>query len=317
MTVPLDDSSLIYLDDELVPVAQAKVSVFDHAFLYGDGVFETFRVVDGCLFRMEEHLDRLQRSAKAIALSLPGERSSFEESIVRTVEANHWPMCFVKAIVTRGAGSEPLLEHTGLKSRLVVIARPSMPFFEDGAAAKGLSAAVVGTRKTPAAALDPRIKSLNYLNVIKARIEARDLGADEALLLDDGGHVVEGSIYNVIAVHGNRLSTPRSGCLEGITLSTVLDAAREQGFQIDFTDLFPYDLECADEVIFTSTAVGVLPVTSLNGRPVGSGSAGPVFHRLLKLYERALNDPSYRTETALAKVGSYSEPNAVGDGVKE
>lgn len=303
-TGPRDDGSLIYMNGALTPAQDAKVSVFDHAFLYGDGIFETFRVVEGRVFRLGEHLARLGRSAAAIGLDLPIPLSEIRQAVIDTVGANPWPMSFVKAIVTRGAGAEPLLEHTGLASRLVIIVRPSMPFFKEGAAAAGLSAAIVGTRKTPFASLDPRIKSLNYLNVIKSRIEARNLGANESILLDERGRVVEASIYNIIAVSGKRVFTPRDGCLEGITLETTLEAASRLGFSVERGDVYPYDLESADEVIFTSTAVGLLPLVTLNGRPVGGGRSGPAFARLSAAYQEALLDPARGTATALAVVSS-------------
>lgn len=295
MIAPPDDGFVIHLDGKLVPTRDATVSVFDHAFLYGDGIFETFRVAAGLVFRMDDHLDRLERSAAAIALTLPLPRPEIAAAILETIAANHLPDCFVKAIISRGAGTEPLLEHAGLSSRLVVIVRPSMPFFAEGVATKGLSAAIVGTRKTPAAALDPRIKSLNYLNVIKSRIEARGLGADESILLDDRGRVVEASIYNIIAVHGRDLLTPREGCLQGITLEATLEAATAQGFRVHRTAVYPYDLESADEVLLTSTAVGVVPVTTLNGRAIGAGSPGPTFQALAAVYEQILRDPRQGT----------------------
>ena len=293
-TGPPDDGSLVYLDGDLVPVAEARVSVYDHAFLYGDGIFETVRVVDGRAFRLRDHLDRLERSAAAIALDLPASREEIADALLRSVAANGLRMSFVKVIVTRGAGSEPLLRHEGLTSAIVILVRPSMPFL-DGEGSVGISAAVVGTRKTPAAALDPRIKSLNYLNVIQSRIEARAMGAEESILLDGQGRVAEGSIYNVIAVHGRRLISPAEGCLEGITLRTVWEAALECGYDAERTTVYPYDLATCDELIFTSTAVGLVPVTSVNGRQVGSGAPGPVFADLRAGYERALTDPAHGT----------------------
>ena len=300
MTTERDDGFLVSIDGELVPTRDAKVSVFDHAFLYGDGIFETFRVADGRVYRMGEHLDRLERSARAIALALPLPRPRLTATILRAIAANGLPDGFVKAIVSRGAGPEPLLEHAGLTSRLVVIVRPSMPFFKDGQGEQGLSAAIVGTRKTPAAALDPRIKSLNYLNVIKSRIEARDLGASESILLDDRGRVVEASIYNVVAARGRELLTPAEGCLQGITLDATLALAEARGYRALRANLYPYDLESADELIFTSTAVGLLPVTGLNGRPVGDGRPGPVYAELTAAYEADLRDPANGTAVPAA-----------------
>lgn len=290
---PRDDDSLVYLDGELVPVSEARVSVYDHAFLYGDGVFETVRVVEGRAFRLPEHLDRLERSAAAISLALPEPRERIAEAILRTVAANGHRMSFVKVILTRGAGSEPLLRHEGLRSTIAILVWPSMPFLDPGE--EGVSAAVVGTRKTPAMSLDPRIKSLNYLNVIQSRIEARSMGADESILLDTQGRVAEGSIYNVIVSHRGRLTSPAEGCLEGITLRTIWEAALERGYAAERTSVYPYDLLNADEVMFASTAVGLIPVTTVNGSPVGCGSPGPVYADLRDAYEGALTDPARGT----------------------
>ncbi|MGI9253601.1 MAG: aminotransferase class IV [Thermomicrobiales bacterium] len=293
-TGPIDDR-LIYLDGRIVPTHEATVHVFDHSFLYGDGIFETFKVADGLVYQMDAHLDRLERSAAAIALDLPLGRAGIARAILDTIAANRLPDCFVKAIVSRGCGAEPLLEHTGLQSALVVMVRPAMPFFAEGTAEQGISAAIVSVRKTPAASLDPRIKSNNYLNVIKSRIEARNLGARESILLDDRGRVVEASIYNIIVVNGKRLRTPAEGYLEGITLQTCFDAAAARGYTVAEANLYPYDLESADEILFTSTAVGVIPVTTLNGRPVAGGRSGPVYDLLSRAYEDALRNPALGT----------------------
>jgi branched-chain amino acid aminotransferase len=291
---PGADDMVVFLDGELVPTAQARVTAFDHGLLYGDGVFETVRVVDGLAFRLEHHLDRLERSAAAIALDLPWTREELQGALLETAAANGCPMCFCKLILTRGAGREPLLKHEGLRPRLLITARESMPFVQgDGPAT--LTAAIVGTRKTPGAALDPRIKSLNYLNIIQSRIQARALGAEESILLDDRGRVAEGSIYNVIAVCGDELVSPAEGCLEGITLDTAFELAAELGMRPRRGDVWPYDLQTADEVLFASTAVGIVAVTAIDGRPIGDGAPGPVFAAIEGAYAGALTDPARGT----------------------
>ena len=291
MSRPHDDP-VIWVGSGLVPAGDATVSVYDHAFLYGDGVFETLRTTAGRIFHLEQHLDRLERSAAATALELPGGREGVRSAVLQTIAANGFADCFVKAIVTRGAGEEPILEHEGLESRLVVIARPSMPFLTPDEEQSGISAAVVGRQKTPMAALDPRIKSLNYLNIILSRIEARGLGARESILLDALGRVTEGSIYNVLVVRGREIVTPAEGCLEGITRDAVFTAARALGYEARLGDVYTPDLQTADEVLFTSTAVGVIAVTAVNGRPVGSGRAGPAWSELSGAYRGALVDPA-------------------------
>lgn len=291
---PAADGSVVFLDGELVPTPDAKVTVFDHGLLYGDGIFETVLVVEGRAFRLDDHLRRLERSAAAIALEVPWGLEELRAAILETAAANGSRRCFCKIILTRGAGSEPLLKHEGLRPRLLITARESMPFVE-GEGPPTLTTAIVGTRKTPGAALDPRIKCLNYLNIIQSRIEARALGADESLLLDDRGRVAEGSIYNVIAVRDGELVSPAEGCLEGVTLDTVYRIAPELGLRARRGDLWPYDLRVADEVLFVSTAVGVVAVTDVDGRPVGDGVPGPVFTALARAYATALTSPDLTT----------------------
>lgn len=291
-------SGCVFIRGEIVPSELARISVLDHSVLYGDGVFETFRVVDGHIFRMPDHLRRLVRSSRAISLNLPMPLEDISRALIRTVAASGLANCFVKLVVTRGAGELPVLNHAGLTSELIIIATPAIPLVAGGdAGGRGISAAIVGTRKTAPAAFDPRVKSLNYLNIIKSRIEAHGLGADESILLDDRGRVVEASVYNLIAVRGNKLTTPLEGCLEGITLDTVIGAAQGLGLCIDRSELYPYDIAVADEIILTSTATGVIPVVTLNGQPVGAGVPGPIWAKLADAYGASLKDPTYLTST--------------------
>lgn len=301
---------VVYLDGKTVPADEARISVYDHAVLYGDGIFETFRIVERNVFRLDDHLDRLARSAAGLRLTLPMAGSGIRDALMQTVRESGMSDCFAKLLVTRGAGSAPVLNHQSLTSQLIIIVAPAMPLVAGPSGDAGISAAVVATRKTSPSALDPRIKSLNYLNIIQSRIDASGLGADESILLDDQGRVVEASVYNIIAVRGGRLATPAGGCLEGITLDTVLTAASQEGFTVVHCDLYPHDLAAADEIILTSTAVGVVAVTKLNGMPVAAGQPGPIWQKLSALYGRAL-----RADTYLTPIGQHASPSPALEGV--
>lgn len=295
-------SGVVYIRGEIVAADEARISVFDHSVLYGDGIFETFRIVDGQIFRMTDHLQRLVRSAAGLQLALPMPVDDIAAALRQTIVRSGLANCFTKLLVTRGSGNAPVLNHQGLASELIIVASPAMPLVATRSAGPAISAATVSTRKTSPAALDPRIKSLNYLNIIQSRIEANGLGADESILLDDQGRVVEASVYNIIVAHGGCLTTPASGCLEGITLDTVIAAAESTGTAVQRRDIYPNDLAVADEIILTSTAVGVIPVTELNGNPVGAGSPGPKWKALADAYELSLRDRSYLTSVDISAI---------------
>lgn len=278
-----------YVDGAFVAEAAATVPVLDHAVLYGDGVFDTVVAWRGRLFRLDDHVDRLFRSMAAVAIEPPVERGRLRALTCETVARNRLDDAYVKWIVTRGSNGLPLMDPTGCRSTLIILARPYIhraPADPDAA----LTLKTVAIRRPSGQVLDPRVKSLNYLNLVQAKLEAKAAKADEALMLDLQGQVCEAPGYNVFVARGSRLATPRRDVLAGITRDSVLGLARDQGLEAVECDLELYDVYTADEVFLTSTAGGLVPIGTVDGRRIGTGRPGPVFRLLAEGYLRMLAD---------------------------
>jgi branched-chain amino acid aminotransferase len=278
----------VHVDGHICLPEEAKISVFDRGFLYGDSVYETIGTVRGRLFALSDHLDRLERSAERLSLRLPP-RAAIEEAIRETLAAAGNAESRVRVIVTRGGGKLDLDPASAGEPRLVVIAGPlggpTPEMYE-----RGVAVAIVSVTRNLPGAIDPAIKSGNYLNNVMALSEARRRpGVHEAILLAATGSVAEGASSNVFAVKGDEILTPALsvGILAGVTRDKVVQLARTSGIgcrELEF--LAPDDLRTADEIFLTSAARGVLPVTQIDGRPVGGGMPGPVTRRMMELYER-------------------------------
>lgn len=275
----------IYLDGRLVDESEAKISVFDHGLLYGDGVFEGIRLYGGNLFRLNEHLERLERSAKAILLKLPLGREELVRAVADTCRANGLKDAYIRLVVTRGAGDLGLSPWLCAKPTVFCIAS-GISLYPPEFYENGLSIVTVPTRRIGAAALPPTVKSLNYLNNILAKIEARQFGAQEAVMLNDLGHVAECTADNIFAVHKGGILTPAAvhGALEGITRGAVIDIARDLGVPFAEADLTRYDFWCADECFLTGTGAEIVPVVKLDGREIGDGRPGPVTRRVAEAF---------------------------------
>jgi len=271
----------IYIDGHLHPREDARISVFDHGLLYGDGVFEGIRVYARRVFRLEEHLVRLEASAQAIALRLPLERAELAEAVRETVRANRQEDGYVRLVVTRGDGPLGLDPCSCLRPRLIIIVG-EVAVYPAAHYQAGVRVVTAATRQVPAASVDPRVKSLNYLKNVLARLEAHAAGADEALLLNAEGFVAECTADNVFAVAGGRLRTPppTEGALDGITRAVVRELAEEAGLGWEECRLGRYDLFVADECFLTGTGAEIVPVAALDGRTIGTGTPGPVTRRL-------------------------------------
>ena len=278
----------LYVNGRYVPQSQATISVFDHVVLYGDGAFETAVAWRGHVFKLDAHLDRLFRSLAALALPAPHTKDELREIMLETVRRNGLQDAYVKVLVTRGSNNTPFLDPTGCEAGCIVFARPYLYMASSDRIANGLRLKTVAVRRPSADVLDPRIKSLNYLNLVLAKIEAHAASVDEALLLDRDGHVCECPGYNVFSLHGDRLRTPRQDILFGITRETVMEMAAEQGLAVEETAIELYDLYTADEVFLCSTAGGILPVREVDGRPIGEGVPGPLFTRMRDGYMQRL-----------------------------
>jgi len=278
----------VYINGKLFDKDEAKVSVFDHGFLYGDGVFEGIRSYAGKVFKLKEHIDRLYESAKAIRLEIPMEKAELAKAVEDTLKLNGIQDGYIRLIVSRGAG------YLGLDPRKtsdpqVIIITDHIQLYPAELYERGMSIVTAGTIRNHPNALSPRIKSLNYLNNILAKIEAIDAGAPEALMLNVRGEVAECTGDNIFVVRAGELRTPPpdAGILEGITRRVVMELAREAGYPVREMPLLRHDVYSADECFLTGTAAEVVPVVECDGRKIGDGKPGPITRdlrqRFLKL----------------------------------
>lgn len=272
--LPFVDSKVAYLNGDYMPVEDAKISVFDRGFLYGDGVYETLGIHGGRIFRLDDHLDRLDRSLSLLRLDFSVAQSRLKEAVLETARRNAYRDAYVRIVVSRGVSFPSMDSRAATQGPTVLIlvhSRVQPEALAGFFGSTGLRLRVVSIRKTPSTSLDPRAKTLNYLNQMLARLEATDAGADEALLLDVHGFVAEGAGDNFFAVHGTELVTPGpQEILAGITRAVVIEMARELGYHVVERNMTGYDLYTADEAFVTSTYGGILPVAEVNGRPIGS-----------------------------------------------
>ena len=277
----------IYLDGKFVDSSEAKVSVFDHGLLYGDGVFEGIRLYGGNIFRLEEHLERLEYSAKAIMLELPLTRDEIRAATCETCRQNGLTDAYIRLVVTRGVGDLGLAPWLCPKPTIFIIAS-KISLYPKEHYDNGLAIVTVPTRRIGPASLPPAIKSLNYLNNILGKIEAKLFGALEAIMLNEQGYVAECTADNVFIVHKGTIITPAAsqGALKGITRGAVIDIAAELGVPLQESDMTRYDIWCADECFLTGSGAEVIPVVKLDGRVVGSGKPGPITHRVLEAFRR-------------------------------
>ena len=276
---------LIYLNGAFVPKEEARVSVFDHGFLYGDGVFEGIRAYNGRVYRLTEHVDRLFDGAKAIDLTVPLTKQEMIEAILETLRQNNLTDAYIRPIISRGDGDLGLDPRKCPKANVVVIAVEWGATYGD-LYEKGLTAVSVSIRRNPAEALPPNIKSLNYLNNILAKIEANYKGGDEAIIFDTNGYVAEGSGDNIFVVKNGAICTPPTiNNLRGITRAAVLELLEAMGIPYAEQNMGYYDLYTADEVFVTGTAAEVAPITLIDGRTIGTGRPGPITRQLIEAFK--------------------------------
>jgi len=277
----------IYLNDKLVDRSEAKVSVFDHGLLYGDGIFEGIRLYNGCVFKLDEHLERLEYSAKAIMLELPWSREEIAHAVCQTCQANGLRDGYIRLVVTRGEGSLGLSIKNCSAPQLIIIA-DNIQLYPKEFYQEGLKIITVQTRRCNPSALPPTVKSLNYLNNILAKIEAQHLGYHEAIMLNDQGYVAECTGDNVFILQKGTLITPASsaGALKGITRDTVLGIAEEIGIPCREANLTRYDLWVAEELFLTGTAAEIIPIVEVDARSIGNGQPGPVTGQFLDAFRQ-------------------------------
>lgn len=280
----------VNLNGRLVPEDQAKISVYDHGFLYGDGIFDTMCAYQGKVFRLERHLDRLEQNARTLALAMPWSREELLNAIYRTIQANELQDAYIRLTVTRGAGPIGLDPRLCPEPAYVVMVKQLTQ--RETVYSEGIASIVLKTRRNPLECLDPRVKSLNFLNNIFAKLELIEGGFTEGIMLNYEGQVAEGTVSNIFWAAGGMLFTPEVnvGILPGITRDTVLELAGRLKVSVREGSFSPADLLQAEEIFFTNSSGELIPVVSLDGRQVGSGKPGSLTRRLHEAYRAAVRN---------------------------
>jgi branched-chain amino acid aminotransferase len=277
----------IYLSGKLLSQRDAKISVFDHGLLYGDGVFEGIRAYNGRVFMLDRHIERLYESAKAIALDIPMTPEGLTRAVIRTCKANALKNGYIRLVVTRGVGTLGLNPYLCKKGEVIIIA-DKIQLYPKKLYEEGMAIVTVGTVRNHPEALNPRIKSLNYLNNILAKIEAINSGVMEAVMLNVHGNVAEATGDNIFVVKDSVIRTPPpdAGILKGITRDVVIELARDHGYDVREETLSRYDLYNGDEVFMTGTAAEVIGVIDIDRRPIGNGKPGRVTRYLAREFHK-------------------------------
>ena len=288
----MDKEPLVYIDGEYYPKSQAKISVFDHGLLYGDGVFEGIRAYNGVVFKLKEHIDRLYQSAHTMMLQIPLTKPQMIEAVLQTLRKNSMKDAYIRLVVTRGVGDLGLDPRKCPKPTTIFITGAIVLHGEE-AKAKGITALIPWIRRHPVDATSHEIKSLNYLNSVMAKIEANTANVDEAICLDKDGFVSEGVGENLFIVKNGKILTPpvSSGALPGITAQVVAKLAAKLGYEATESNITPYQLFNADEVFFSGTAAEIVPIREVNKRQIGNGSPGPVTKKLMAAFQKVVLDP--------------------------
>jgi branched-chain amino acid aminotransferase len=276
----------VFIDGQLVKGADARISIWDHGLLYGDGIYEGIRAYNGRIFMLDEHLARLYDSAQALQLAVPLAPAEFRAAILETVRANKLREAHIRPVVTRGVGKPGLDPRRAVHPSVIILASSAPPMLGD----KPVRLMTTAIRRKAPLSVDARIKSLNYLDNILAKLQANAFGADDAILLDPSGYVAEATAQNIFLVKRGRAATPLlTASLPGITRQVVLERAPQLGLPVEERWLTPGDLYTADEVFLTGTASEIVPVAEIDGRLIGSGQTGEFTQRLLEDYQALVN----------------------------
>lgn len=283
---------LVYIDGKYYPKSEAKISVYDHGFLYGDGVFEGIRAYNGSVFKLKEHIDRLYASARAILLEIPMTKEEMINAIIETLKKNNLTDAYIRLVVSRGIGDLGLDPKKCSKPTTIIIT-DRIKLHEGEAKEKGITSIISWVKRDPVDATTHEVKSLNYLNSILAKIEANTANVDEAICLNKNGFVCEGVAENIFIVSNGVILTPptSTGALRGITRKAVIEIAQKLGYTVLKKEITPTDLFIADEVFFTGTAAEIIPVKEINKRRIGDGNPGPVTRKLMEEYQKLVRDP--------------------------
>ena len=292
----MEKELLVYIDGKYYPKSQAKISVYDHGLLYGDGVFEGIRAYNGVVFKLREHIDRLYRSARVIMLEIPLTKEEMINAVLETLRKNNLHDAYIRLIVTRGVGDLGLDPRKCPKPTVIIIT-DVIKLHSKEAKERGIRALIVWVKRDPVDATSHEVKSLNYMNSILGKIEANVAGFDEAICLDKNGHISEGIAENIFIVKNGKIITPptSTGALVGITRDVIVKLAEKLGYKAVEANITPTDLFTADEAFFTGTAAEVVPIVEVNKRKIGDGKPGPITKRLMQEFEKIVRDPKEGT----------------------
>jgi branched-chain amino acid aminotransferase len=282
----------VYIDGEYYYKSQAKISVYDHGFLYGDGVFEGIREYNGVVFKLKEHIDRLYRSAHAIVLNIQISKEEMMNAVIETLRKNKMKDSYIRLVVSRGIGDLGLDPRKCPKPTIIIIT-DTIQIRAGNAKETGITTVFSWVRRNPVDATTHEIKSLNYLNSILAKMEANACGVDEAMCLESNGYIAEGVGENVFIVKNGEVFTPPSstGALAGITAEVVAEICAKLGIKLTITNLTPFMLFTADEAFFTGTAMEMVPIREVNKRQIGNGKPGPISKKLMNEFQKEIEDP--------------------------
>jgi branched-chain amino acid aminotransferase len=283
----------VYIDGKFYPKSEAKISVYDHGLLYGDGIFEGIRAYNRSVFKLREHIDRLFKSAHAIMLNIDVPKEDMIKAVTQTLKRNNLRDSYIRLVVTRGVGDLGLDPRKCIKPTIIIIT-DTIRLHNHDRKENGITAMISWVRRDAIDATSHEVKSLNYLNSILAKIEANNAGVEEAISLDRMGYVCEGVAENIFIVRNSTILTPHSstGALPGITALVILGIARRLGYDARERNISPHELFTADEVFFTGTAAEIIPVREINKRTIGDGKRGPVTRRLMEEFLKVVQDPS-------------------------
>ena len=283
----------IYIDGKYYPKSEAKISVYDHGFLYGDGVFEGIRSYAGIVFKLNEHIDRLYRSANAIMLKIPLSKDEMIKAVLETLSKNNLKDAYIRLVVTRGEGDLGLDPRRCPKPSVIIIT-DLLHLYDTEKREKGMSMIISWVRRDPVDATTHEIKSLNYLNSILSKIEANNAGADEALILDRRGFICEATGENLFIIKDGKIITPplSSGALPGVTAEVIKRLAMKIGYTVIEREITPTELYWADEAFLSGTGAEIMPIREVNKRTIGKGKLGPITRRLIEEFNKIVKDPS-------------------------
>ncbi len=286
----------VYIDGQFYPKSQAKISVYDHGFLYGDGVFEGIREYNGVVFKLKEHIDRLYRSAHAVTLEIPLTKEEMIQAVVETLRKNKMKDSYIRLVVSRGVGDLGLDPRKCPKPTIIIIT-DTINIKAGDAKETGVTTMFSWVRRNPVDATTHEIKSLNYLNSVLAKIEANACGVDEAICLESNGCIAEGVGENVFIVKNGELLTPptSTGALAGITAEVLEKLAAKLKIKLTVTNLTPFMMFTADEAFFTGTAMEMVPIREVNKRTIGTGKPGPITKKLMVEFQKIIEDPTQGT----------------------